>query len=58
MLCYVQDVRTVRLIGQYLLDHHAVLSTVRSVDVWNKRREIVNVNRTIRSEKLGEQQYI
>ena len=31
MLCYVQDVRTVRRMGQGLSDHHVVLCKVRLV---------------------------
>ena len=52
MLCYVQDVRSVRGMGRGLSDHHVVLCKVRLVDAWIKRREVVNEARRIRSEKL------
>ena len=51
MLRYVQDMRAVRRMGQYLLDHHAVLCKVRLVGSWVKRREVVDGARRIRSEK-------
>ena len=38
MLCYVQDVRPVRGMGQVLSDHRLVLCKVRLVGAWIKRR--------------------
>ena len=57
MLCYVQDVMTVRGIGRGLSCHHVVLCKVRLVGTW-KRGEGVNGARRIRSEKLREHQYM
>ena len=48
-LYYVQDVRRMR---QYLSDHYVVLSKVRLVGRWIKRREVVDGVRSIRNEKL------
>ena len=57
MLRYMQDVRTVRGIGQGLSDHHVVLCKVRLVGTWINRGEVVGRARRIRSEKLREHQY-
>ena len=57
MLFYVQDVRTVRGMGQGFSDSYVLLCKVRLVGTWIKRREVKGARR-IRSEKLGECQYI
>ena len=58
VLCFIQDVRTVRRMGRGVSDHHVVLCNVRFVGTWIKRREIGDGDRRIRSEKLREQLYI
>ena len=55
MLCYVQDARVVRGMGQGFSDHYVVLCKVRLVGVWIKRREVVVGARRIISKKLKEQ---
>ena len=57
-LRYVQDVRAVRGMGRGLTDHSVVLCKDRLVDTWIKRREVVNGERRIRTEKLREHQYM
>ena len=57
MLRYVQDVRAVRGMGRGLSGHYVVLSKVRLVGAWIKRREGMVGARRIRSEKLREHQY-
>ena len=57
MLLYMQDVRAVRGMGLGLSEHHVVLSKVRLVGAWIKRREVVVGDRRVRSEKLREHQY-
>ena len=53
---YVQDVRSLRGIGQGLSDHHVVLCKDMLVEAWMKKREIVDGAMRIRSEKLRENQ--
>ena len=50
--------RAARGIGWALLDHHNEMRKVRLVDDWIKRKEEMNADRRIRSEKLREHQYI
>ena len=57
MLRYVQDVGTVREMGQGLSDQHAVLCKVRFVLSWTKRRDVVVGTRRIRSKNMVEHQY-
>ena len=57
ILCYVQDVRAVRGMGQSLSHHHVVLCKIRLIQTWIKRREVVVGAQRIRSEKLMENQY-
>ena len=57
MLRYVQDVRTMRGMGQGLSDHHMVLCKVRLVGPSIKRREVVDGAMSIKSEKLRKDQY-
>ena len=38
MLCFEQDVKAVRGMGQEISDHHVVLCKVRLVGKWIKRR--------------------
>ena len=52
----LQDVRAVSGMGQGLSDHHVVLCKVKLVEAWIKRREVVVGGRSIRSEKLKEDQ--
>ena len=54
---YMQDVRTVRGMGQVLSDHYVVLCKIKLVRTWIKRSDVVNEVRKIRSEKLREHQY-
>ena len=58
MLPNVQVVRAMRGMGQGLSDHYVALCKVRLVDTWVTRREVVNGNRRITSEKLREHLYI
>ena len=57
MLRYVEDMDTVRLMGQGLSDHHVVFCKFRLLWTWIKRREVVDGTRRIRREKLREHQY-
>ena len=57
ILCYVQDMRALTGMGKGLSDHYVVLCNVRLVGAWIKMREVVDVNKRIRSEKLREYQY-
>ena len=43
--------------GRGISDHHVVLCKVRLGRTWDKRREVVDAVRRIRSEKLKEHQY-
>ena len=56
MLRFLQDMRAVRGMGRNLSDHHFVLCKVRLVGTLNKRREVVDGARGIRSKILGEHQ--
>ena len=56
MLHYSGDVRAVRGMRQGLSNHHVMLSKVRLVGSWIKRREVVDGARKIGSEKLREHQ--
>ena len=58
MLRYVQDVRAVGEMGRGLSDHHFVLSKLRLVSTWVRRREVVNRAERISSEKLRAHQYM
>ena len=53
----MQDVRAVRGMGCDLSDHYVVLSKVRLVGAWIKRREVVVGAKRIRSEKLRKYRY-
>ena len=57
MLCYEQDVRAVRGMGQGLSGHHVVQCKFRLIGAWIKRREVVAGARRMRSEKLREDWY-
>ena len=58
VLQYAQNVRTVKGIGLGLSSHYVILCNVRMADSWIKRRNVVNGNSGIRSDKLIEHQYI
>ena len=57
MLYYVQEVISVRGMGQGVSDHHEVLCKFRLVEAWIKRREMVVWDGRTRSKKLKEHQY-
>ena len=58
MVHYMQDVRTVRVMGGCFSDHHTALYKIRWKGEWIKGKDMVNVARMIRGEKLREHQYI
>ena len=51
-LCFVQDVRALRGMGQALSDHHVLLCKVWLLGAWIKSRELVVGASRIRSGKL------
>ena len=53
---YMQHVRAVGGMGRSPSNHHVVLCNVRLVGAWIKRREVVVGDRSIRIEKLREDQ--
>ena len=58
ILCYLQDVKAVRGMGQGLTYHCVVLCKVKLVGACIKRKEVMTGTRRIRSEKLRKWQYI
>ena len=52
MVWFVQDVRAVRGLEHGISDHHIVLCKGSLVGTGIKRKEVVNRDRRIRSEKL------